>query len=451
MSNIKISVIGAGGSFVVRLIHDICCVPGLHGCTVSLMDVSPERLDTAHGLCTRLVRERGVNLHIEKTTDRRAALGGAAFVVTIALVDGRRRLEEGWRTALQLGFRWPGSFHILYDEPFWLNFYQLRLFEAITRDMLEVCPRAWHLLVSNPVLAATTLLQRKYPESRMVGLCHGFSGVFRIPRLLGLGPGRLTYEIPGVNHFVWLTRCRHEGREVYPILDQWLAREDGDGREPPNPRPGGWSLKPLDLYRQFGALPIGDTAHWTGASWPWWYHTDPEVEKAWGTESEAPWFEYLDFLRSTPDRHRKLLENTATPLAAQLNLGDGQSGEPMIPIVEAVALDLPQVIIVNLLNRDHYIDGIPPDFEVEIPALVSANGIQGIKTGGLPKPLLAHILRDRVAPVEMELAAYEEGRRDLLLQLVLMDKWTRSLQHANDLVEAIFALPYHEELRQHYR
>jgi alpha-galactosidase len=97
------------------------------------------------------------------------------------------------------------------------------------------------------------------------------------------------------------------------------------------------------------------------------------------------------------------------------------------------------------------VGGIPRDFEVEIPALVSKQGIQGIKTYGLPKAVIAHILRDRVAPVEMELAAYEQGSRALLTQLVLMDKWTQSVQHANDLINAIFALPYHAELREHYR
>jgi alpha-galactosidase len=123
----------------------------------------------------------------------------------------------------------------------------------------------------------------------------------------------------------------------------------------------------------------------------------------------------------------------------------------MIPIVESVSQDIPRVIIVNTLNRDDYVGGIPRDFEVEIPALVSKHGIQGIKTNGLPKAVIAHILRDRVAPVEMELAAYEQGSRALLTQLVLMDKWTQSVQHATDLIDAIFAFPYHAELREHYR
>ena len=168
-------------------------------------------------------------------------------------------------------------------------------------------------------------------------------------------------------------------------------------------------------------------------------------------ESEAPWFKYVDHIRSTPQRYKQMAEDKSRKLTDQLKLGDKLTGEPMIPIVESVSRDVPRVVIVNTLNRDEYVEGVPRDFEVEIPALVSRRGIQGIKTTGLPRAVIAHILRDRVAPVEMELAAYEQGSRALLMQLVLMDKWTQSVRHANDLIDAIFALPYHQELREHYR
>jgi len=461
----KISVIGAGGGFVVGLIHDICLTPSLHDCAISFMDVNPERLDISYALCTRYAREMGINLKIEKTLDRHTSLKNADFVITIALVDGARRLEEGWRAALKLGYKWPGSYHILYDEPFWLNFYQLRLFESITRDILELCPNAWHLLVSNPVLAATTYLQRKYPQCKMVGLCHGFSAVNEMPKVLGLAEGGLTCEIPGVNHFVWLTHCYHNGQDVFPMIDKWLEHDaeaywakkandlDDAMRQSQTTIPlcGPMSPKSMDIYRKFGVIPIGDTANWTGASWPWWYHSSGEVENAWRVESEAPWFRYIETIKNTPKRYEKMLSDTSKKLAQQIKIGSGLTGEPMIPIVESISNDVPRSIIVNTLNCNEYVAGIPVDFEVEIPALVSKRGIQGIKTTGLPKPIIAHILRDRVAPVDMELAAYAQGSRELLVQLVLMDKWTQSLEHANDLLDAIFELPYHRELREYYK
>ncbi len=126
------------------------------------------------------------------------------------------------------------------------------------------------------------------------------------------------------------------------------------------------------------------------------------------------------------------------------------TGEPMIPIVEAVSCGIPRVIITNIQNSGEFVRGIPRDFEVEIPTLVSGRGVQGIKTKGLPKAVIAHTLRDRVAPVEIELEAYEKGSRALLTHLVMTDKWITSEKQAEDLIEEIFGLPYHAELREHY-
>jgi alpha-galactosidase/6-phospho-beta-glucosidase family protein len=45
----------------------------------------------------------------------------------------------------------------------------------------------------------------------------------------------------------------------------------------------------------------------------------------------------------------------------------------------------------------------------------------------------------------------ETGSKELLFELILMDPWTRSEQQAWSLLEDILALPYHEEMRRHYR
>jgi alpha-galactosidase len=83
--------------------------------------------------------------------------------------------------------------------------------------------------------------------------------------------------------------------------------------------------------------------------------------------------------------------------------------------------------------------------------LVSKRGIQGIKTDGLPTPLTAYILRDRVAPIEVELEAYATGSKQQLLQLILMDAYTQSEAQARAMLDDILALPFHTEMREHYR
>ncbi len=455
----KISIIGAGsGAFSLSMIRDICLTPNLAGSTVSLMDIDPERLDAAYSVCRRYAEEVGFEVVLEKTLDLRPALQNAEFVINTALVAGHHRLREGWAIARRHGFNWGGSFHILYDEPFWINYYQFRLFESLVEDILEICPKAYLLLVANPVLAGITYLARRYPEARIVGLCHGFSEIYRIAELLGLDREGLTFEIPGVNHFVWCTRLYHNGRDVFPMLDRWIEEEAPGLWAAARGDRGGFGPKYADLYRRFGAIPIGDTAHWSGASWPLWYHSDEALERKWLPEGkpEAGWNGYFAHVEANAADFRRLAAEDPVRFGANPNakvtdiFPPKLSGEPMIPIVESIACDIPRVIIGNIQNKGDFVPGIPRDFEVEIPTLVSKRGIQGIQTGGLPPALLAHALRDRVAPVNLELEAYRKGSRELLMQLMLMDPWARSLEQVRSFVEEVLALPYHGELREHY-
>lgn len=449
MSNIKISIIGAGGSFTAGLIHDLCLTPNLYGCTISLMDINEERLNLAYNISKRHTVEMGCNFKIEKTIERSESLEGADFVITTALIDGPRRLREGWAIAEKHGIKWGGSYHILYDEPFWLNYYQLRLFESITEDMLKLCPNAWHLLVSNPVLAGTTHLYRKYPGIKLVGLCHGFAGVYEIADVLGFEKEHMTFEVAGVNHFIWLTHAYYKGQDIFPMIEKWLETE-AEKYWKTHPE-GTLGKKKMDLYRKLGAIPIGDTASITGASWPWWYHSDKSVEEKWGTDSREWWWQYVDFISNTPNRLKAVLEDNRTVSEAFGLNKEQPTGETMIPIIESISCDIPRIFIVNIQNDGEYVPGIPKDFAVEIPALVSKRGIEGIRTKGLPRPIIAHILRDRVAPIEIELEAFNRGSRELLLQLVLTDRWINSIEQANKFIDDIFALPYHKELREHYK
>ena len=448
----KLTIIGAGsGTFSLAMIRDLCLTPTLEGITVTLMDVDADRLDHAYQVCQRYAAEVGFTLHLEKTLNRREALEGADFIINTALVQGHQRLYEGWAIARKYGFDWGASFHVFYDEPFWVNFYQYRLFESIVEETLTVCPKAYHLLVANPVLAGITYLGRRYPEARLVGLCHGYSGVYSIARTLGLDPAHITFEIPGVNHFVWMTKFFYKGENAFPLIDRWIEEELPQLRRAGTIRIDHClSPKVVDLYRRFGAVPIGDTSHWSGAAWPWWYHANPVVERSWHEDPSIGWDRYI---HGSHRNAAKFAQVAADPSLRVTEVFPPElSGEQMIPIVEAIACDNPRVAYgVNLLNRGSYVAGVPQDFEIEVPVLASKRGIQPIQTDGLPPALIAHTLRDRVAPVELELAAYQAGSRDLLVQLILMDRWAQTEAHARAFVDEIMALPHYAELRAHYR
>ena len=449
MAKIRISLIGAGsGCFSIGLVRDLCNCKNLAGSTVSLMDVAEERLNAVYDLCTRYVKEIGSELKFEKTLDRIESIKGADFVISTALAAPHNQLREGWEIAKKYGFKFGGSYHVMYDEAFWVNFYQLRFFESLTEDVLEHCPDAWILMVSNPVVAGTTLIARKYPKAKFVGLCHGYGMAYQIAREMGYKKEDMTFQIPGVNHFVWMNEARLKGENFFDKLDVWIEESaDEYHKKGGISRPLG--KKRLDFYKKHGVVGIGDTVSWSGASWPWWYHTDPEIEKEYGEYApEDGWNGYFNSVGKNAKNIIALAADQERKVSEFLPHLDND--DLMVPLVEAIACDIPRILIVNVVNKGNLVPGVPEDFEVEVPALCSAAGVYPIQTKPLPRHIIAHILRDRVAPVEMELEAYLNGNRDFLEELVLMDKWSVSKEQVARFIDEILALPYHKEMKEHY-
>ena len=233
------------------------------------------------------------------------------------------------------------------------------------------------------------------------------------------------------------------------MLDHWIEHEAPEYWKIDRPGDQTMCPKAVDLYKRFGVFPIGDTCTPGGGSWPWWYHTDAKTEKRWKEDPEARWKGHFKNVESTADWSKRIAADDSIKLTDEFPREI--SGEVIIPVIESIACDIPRVIIANVQNSGDFVPGIPRDFEVEIPTLVSKRGVQGIQTSGLPDAVLAYALRDRVAPVNLELEAYEQGDKTLLLQLIMMDPWTRTEQQARVLLEAILAMPENEELRDHYK
>ena len=106
----KISLIGAGSAqFSLSLIRDLYLTPNLAGCTVSFMDIDQDRLDTTIKLCQRYADETGVQINLEKSTNRCESLRDADFVINTVLVLGNPRMYEGIKVAKSLDYRFGGS------------------------------------------------------------------------------------------------------------------------------------------------------------------------------------------------------------------------------------------------------------------------------------------------------------------------------------------------------
>lgn len=445
----KISLIGAGtGTFSINLIKDLCLTEALDGSTISLMDINETRLDAVHRFCVRYAAEVGRHFRIEKTTNRDESLQNADFVIHSALVGGYDRLRSGWAVAKKWGYRFGGSFHVMHDEAFWTNFGQLQLMEEIYEDIQRLCPHAWYLLVANPVMAGVTHLNRKYPGIRLVGMCHGYNGVYRMCEVMGLDRSKITFQTPGINHFVWLNHFYYDGQDGMPLIADWVANQSAAHFSTIGVSTD-FGPKTIDLYRRYGVMPIGDTCTAGGGSWGWEYHVDNKTQERWMEDPDL-WYQIV-----FSDNNRRIQSIIDAAYDDSIVLSEvfskDFSDEPMIPLIKALACDHGQIVIVNVLNDKGYVEGVPTDFEVEIPAWVDADGIHGIHTKPLPKALQAHMMRDRIASVEVELDAYNTHSFSRLVDLVQMDPWTRSRQQAEGFVREILDLPGLEAMKAYYR
>lgn len=444
----RICVLGAGSAtFSLGLVRDLCLAPELRGSRLTLVDTHPGRLAAIQRFASRYAAELGFDLDVRATADRRAALPGADFVVNAALAAGHERLRAGWDVARRLGYRFGGSLHVLHDEAWWINFHQFRLFDAILADLAELCPDAWYVQLANPVQAGITHLVRSWPGLRIVGLCHGWSGVHSVIDGLGLSRDRCTFDLPGVNHFIWLTRLECDGRDALPLIDRWIeTRSEAAWAGGVH---GELGPKKCDLYRRLGAFPIGDTAGDGGGSWGWWYHVDEATERRWQEDPARFWER---FFREGEDRVAAIgraVDEPGVPLAQRFP--PESSGEHLVPLIGSLAGGPPRELICNLRNQGPLLPGIPEDYAVEVRARVGEGEIRGLGAAPLPPPVLGWMRRDCLAPVELELEAYRAGSRELLRELILMDPWTGSRSRAEELIDTVMALPFHGELRAHYR
>jgi alpha-galactosidase len=405
------------------------------------MDIDKERLEVVHDLARRYVAEMNVEVGFQKTMSREASLQDADFVINAALVGGhqnqdiRRNIGEkhGYYRGVGLG-----------------RYHQLRFFLDVVKDMEEICPDAWLIQCANPVFEGCTLLTRE-TEIKVVGLCHGHYGALKIAEMLDLDLGKVTFQAPGFNHCIWMTHFLYEGKDAYPLIDEWIETKAEKYWEGWDPEFNETQMSPaaVDMYKMFEAFPIGDTARDGG----WWYHSNLETKKRWygplgGFDSEAGWNRYLNRLGRRMDEMFQVARDPSASVTEQFP--PIKSKEQHIPLIDSLVNDKERSFQVNVPN-DGAIHDIPDNVVVEIPGIASGRGIQGVHVGRLPTRLMLHIMIPRMLRMEWILEGFLTGDKNVLLHMLLEDHRTRSLEQAKMLIEDILSLPFNRDIAEHFR
>ena len=247
----KIAFVGAGSAVFTRnLVGDVLSLPELRDETqFALMDIDAERLHTAELVTSRLIDAHGARASVEATTDRRAALDGADYVVTSFQVGG-------YKPATVVDFEVPKRYGLRQTIADTLGvggimrgLRTIPVLLELCRDLEELSPDALLLNYVNP-MAMLCWAAGEASSIRTVGLCHSVQGTAReLADDLGLAAEEIDYLCAGINHMAFFLRFEHEGRDLYPALREVA---------PPD-----WNRVRYELLKHFGAFVTESSEHFS--------------------------------------------------------------------------------------------------------------------------------------------------------------------------------------------
>jgi alpha-galactosidase len=422
MEGKRIVIIGAGSmSFGRGMIVDLLRSEELTGRNLHLwlVDLDAGALDRMRRFAERVKAHVGSDVAIHATADRTAALPGASYVLTAVSVRRYELWEQDFRVPLSHGFRHPlgenggpgALFHALRS---------LKLVIPICRDIERLCPNALLLNFTNPEARVLDAILR-LTHVNAVGLCHGvFSAIRFISDYLGIPTDKFEVTSAGMNHFYAVLKVIdvESGVDLFPDL---LARLRADDSFPPSVWKKlidifGWltyrSDDHIGEYLSFGA-------EFAGYKWHYGLESRPI-----GQPQPGPRFELDPYLNGAPLDERALR----------------RSGEIAASVICDMELDrCRRHDAVNVLNAEGYIENLPRDAVVEVPAYCDGRGVYPIAVGPIPEAQ-ATFIRTQVSIQHAITEAYRTGSKNLLLQALLMDPVVDSIVEAEKLLDEMLEL-----------
>ena len=359
-----------------------------------------------------LNNKTGAGVIVEQTTDRRAALDGADFVVNAMAIDRNRLWQLDFAVPRKYGIR-----HTLGENggPGGL-FFTLRtlpLVFDVVHEMELLCPQALFLNFANPE-SRIILALGKYSSIRALGLCHGiFMGQDDVARIMGLAAQDIEVWGAGINHFQCLLQIRNRStrEDLYPLLRRKEKEYDS-------------SFAPLTrrLFRAFGYWMTCSDEHlgeylaygWEGG------------EKGYDFGGDERW--RVEFA----EQRKRVLAGAPMP-----EWWLTPSGERGAAAIGGIIRDKKRVLESGIVYNRGIIPNLPPDCAVEVPVMADAAGVHPISLGPLPDAI-AKLLLPAVSVHQLAVEAAVRGSKEIALQTLLIDPVVNSAAAAVRLLDELW-------------
>jgi alpha-galactosidase len=431
----KIAFIGAGSTvFAKNLLGDILGFPELAGSTISLHDIDEERLRTTETVAHKIATLLDAHPAIEATTDRRAALDGADYAISMfqvagyqpgTVIDFEIPKKYGLRQTIGDTLGIGGIMRALRTIPVLLD---------MCRDMEELCPAVTFLNYVNPMAMNCWAISRA-SKIRVVGLCHSVQGTARqLAQNIGVPLGEINYLAAGINHLAFFLKFERDGEDLYPLIRQVVE----EGRVPD------WDRVRYEMLTRLGYFVTESSEHFAEYV-PWFIKRDrpdlierfniPLDEYIYRCQAQIKAWEFLqdrlEDLDAPSDKSLREVLSTVPvmPLIAEHIVHAFENRDRVTPsgeyaplIIHSVETGEPRVVYGNVPNRG-LIDNLPQDCIVEVPCAVDRNGVQPTRVGSLP-PHLAALIQTNVNVQALTVEAALTGQREHIYHAAMLDPHT---------------------------
>ena len=401
-----ITFIGAGSTiFAKRLLVDILSFPELSDSTIRLFDIDPERLHTSEVVAHRVAQLMDVCPEIQATLDRRIALEGAQYVVTMLQVGG-------YQPATVVDFEIPKRYGLrqtigdtLGIGGIMRGLRTIPVLLEICRDMETLCPDATLLNYVNPMAMIGWAINRASPIKN-VGLCHSVQNTARELSIdIDIPFEEMDYLVAGINHMAFFLKLERGRQNLYSLIDQVID----EGRVPANNRVR------YEMYRRLGYFVTESSEHFSEYV-PWFIKRDrPDLIE----QFNIPLDEYITRCENQIEGWMELRTRLET---GQMPAEVKRSLEYASLIIHSIETGEPRVVYGNVANFG-LIDNLPTGSCVEVPCLVDKNGIQPTHVGLLP-PHLAALIQTNINVQALTVEAALSGKREHIYHAAMLDPHT---------------------------
>lgn len=367
MARIKVAYIGGGSTRAPGTVASfIEQGENFQGSEIVLIDLNMDRLQVVKTIADKMARNRGIDLTVKVTTDRRAGLADCDAVLTSYRPGGfeARALDE--RISLNhgvIGQETQGS------GGFFMALRSIHIMKGIVEDVEQVASRARIFNYTNPINIISEAVTH-HSDVPFYSFCEGpFDFASATAVAADLDPDKLETVMVGLNHGCWSVRHLYEGEDVIPMLREAYERKRYDGSLSIT------RLRLLKLAIEMNSIPAD--------YFQYYYYRDEVL-----AEMQAkPTTRAQDILALVPDYWQHYREQAASD-SPQLDPKRSRGGihelELAIDAMDAIFNDRGDVLPVNYPNHGALPD-FPDDLVVEMRGMLDKNGVTRLVDGHLSK------------------------------------------------------------------